>query len=205
MEFKIEDRNEPVVDVGHDPGEVVSPSVSISHAHSEIQRPRPHQTSFLKKWVIGIIFVAVIGLGFLGSWLTGIPKSISNKPTTNSPEQQALKGELEKLRTDIDSVNKDLQSIKDGQKKAQEQIGKLQEEVKTAKEQQVLLTKKSENSVKKPAHQAKVYKVKKGDTLQSIARKFEVKPEDIRRWNHLPAKSQPKPDQKLTIYSSLET
>jgi LysM repeat protein len=199
-----EARNEPEVEIRHEPEEMISPSVSISQAHTEIQRPLPPQPASFKKWAIGLVAAAVIGFGFLGSWMAGIPKSLFNKPAAVAPEQQALKGELEKLRADIDLLKKDLQSMKDGQKKADEQLGKLQEEVKTAKEHQALSAKKSETPARKPTHQAVVYKVKKGDTLKSIARKFKVKPEDIQRWNHLPAKAQLKPDQKLTIYSSSE-
>ena len=204
VESHHEPRIEPEVEIRHEPEEMVSPSVSISQAHSEIQPPFPPQPASFKKWAMGLVIAGVIGIGFLGSWMAGFPKSFFNKPDTVSPEQQALKGEVEKLRVDIDLLKKDLQSIKDGQKRADEQVGKLQEEVKTAKEHEVLSAKKSETPAKKPAHQAVVYKVKKGDTLKSIARKFKVKPEDIQRWNHLPAKAQPKPDQKLTIYSSSE-
>jgi LysM repeat protein len=199
-----ENRSEPEVEIRHEPEEMVAPSVSVSQAHAEIQGPLPPQPVSFKKWAIGLVIAGVIGLGFLGSWTAGIPKSFFNKPATVSPEQQALKGEVETLRADINLLKKDLQSVKEGQKKADEQVGKLQEELKTAKEHQALSAKKSEPPAKKPAHQAVVYKVKKGDTLKSIARKFKVKPEEIQRWNHLPAKAQPKPDQKLTIYSSSE-
>jgi LysM repeat protein len=198
MEPKIEDRNEPKVEIGHEPGEYVSPP--------GFQRPRSHQSASIKKWIIGLIIPAVIGVLVLGTWVTRPWGLFFNKPATESPEPRALKTEVEKLKSGNDLMIKDLQSLKEGQKKAEDQLGKLQEEVKSLKEHQTLLEKKAEAPVaKKPGSQTIVYKVKKGDTLQAIARKFDVKSEDIRRWNHLPANNQPKPGQKITIHSPSES
>jgi LysM repeat protein len=198
MESKIENRIEPEVEIGHEPGEYGSPS--------GFQRPKPSQPVSFKKWSIGLIALAVIGLLSLGIWTAWPTGSFFNKPSTESPELRALKLEIEKLRAETGILKKDLESLREGQKNAQNQVGNLQEQVKALKEHQALLEKKGEPPVtKKQASQAIVYKVKKGDTLKSIALKFDVQPEDIRRWNHLPAKGQPKPGQKITIHSSSES
>jgi|WetSurMetagenome_2_1015567.scaffolds.fasta_scaffold397713_2 LysM repeat protein len=195
MEPPIEDRMEPEVEIGHEPDEYGS--------SSGFQRPRPPKPSFLKKLGIGLIVLAVLALLVLGTWVALPPGMFSNKPPGESPEYRAMKAELVKLRGETDLLKKEIQSLQEGQKTAQDQLGSLREQLKVLKENQAQLEKKAESpAVKKKESPAVTYKVKKGDTLKSIARKFQVQPEDIRRWNHLSGKSQPKVGEKITIYSS---
>jgi membrane-bound lytic murein transglycosylase D len=44
------------------------------------------------------------------------------------------------------------------------------------------------------------YKVKKGDTLWKISKRYEVKPEDIRKWNQLETMANIHPGDRLTIH-----
>jgi membrane-bound lytic murein transglycosylase D len=44
------------------------------------------------------------------------------------------------------------------------------------------------------------YNVKKGDTIWKISRRYEVKEEDIRKWNQLKSASSIRPGDRLTIY-----
>ncbi len=44
------------------------------------------------------------------------------------------------------------------------------------------------------------YNVKKGDTIWKISRRYEVKEEDLKKWNQLNSKSSIHPGDKLTIY-----
>ena len=44
------------------------------------------------------------------------------------------------------------------------------------------------------------YKVKKGDTLWKISKRYEVKPEDIKKWNQLGATARIHPGDNLTIH-----
>jgi LysM repeat protein len=99
-------------------------------------------------------------------------------------------------------VIKDFQSLKEGQKTIQEQTQKYLDQLKGLKDQQALLEKKMEaQEGNRPKAKAIVYKIKKGDTLRSVAKKFQVSPEDIRRWNRLPGKKLPAPGQKITLHS----
>ncbi|MEY4377776.1 MAG: rane-bound lytic murein transglycosylase, partial [Pseudomonadota bacterium] len=43
------------------------------------------------------------------------------------------------------------------------------------------------------------YRVQAGDTLYSLARRFEVKVEDLKRWNHLKGNTL-QPGQKLVVH-----
>ncbi|MGL4714181.1 MAG: LysM peptidoglycan-binding domain-containing protein, partial [Shewanella sp.] len=51
----------------------------------------------------------------------------------------------------------------------------------------------------KPAAKVATYKVKSGDTLDKIARKYKVKLADLMKWNQLNGKSIIKPGQELNI------
>jgi LysM repeat protein len=199
MDPHVEDRIEPVVEIGHEPDEYIS--------SAGFQRPRPPKSSLLKKLGIGLIVLAAVALLVLGTWVALPPAMFSNKPPAESPEQGTMKAELIKLRGEADLLKKEVQSLQEGQKKDQDQLAGFKEQLNSLKEHQVQLEKKLDKkpeapAVKKKEPHAVTYKVKKGDTLNSIARKFQVQPEDIRRWNHLSSKSQPKTGEKITLYSS---
>ncbi len=55
---------------------------------------------------------------------------------------------------------------------------------------------KKPSPVKEKIH----YKVKKGETLRSIARKFRVSPDDLRRWNKMDKNKLVRTGEILTIY-----
>jgi len=192
MEQDIEDRIEPEIEIGPEPREYPPPS----------GYNRPSLQPSFKKWGFGLIILVVLGLLLLGSWLV-LPSGIFfNKNQTETPEQKTLKAEVQKLRSESDLLKNDIRSIKDGQKTLQEQTKNLLDQLKGLKDQQTLLEKKIETREgKRPLSKAIVYKVKKGDTLRSIAQEFQVRPEDIRRWNRLPGKSLPTPGQKITVHS----
>jgi membrane-bound lytic murein transglycosylase D len=54
-------------------------------------------------------------------------------------------------------------------------------------------------SINKKPHSLR-YNVKKGDTIWKISKRYEVKEEDIKKWNQLNSKSSIHPGDKLTIY-----
>ena len=59
--------------------------------------------------------------------------------------------------------------------------------------------KSKKHTYSKPKYKVIYYRVKKGDTLYYIARKFKVRVKDIKRWNKLKY-SYVYPGQKLVIY-----
>lgn len=187
MENHHEDRLEPEVEVIHEPE-----AYSSSSGYRGITRPPSS-----KKWIL--IPIILIGIVFLamGLWMV-LPTEFSLfKGSAESPEFKTLQAEVQKLRTESDLLKKEIQSLQEAQKALQEQVTAL-------KDQLTVLAKKTETmGEKKPVPRAILYKSQKGDTLNSIAKKFHVHPEEIRRWNRLPLKSQPQPGQKLTIYSSI--
>ena len=187
MENHHEERLEPEVEVIHEPE-----AYSTSSGYQKITRPPSS-----KKWVlipsilIGIVFLAT------GLWIV-LPSEFSPfKGPAESPEFNALKAEVQKQKAEADPLKKEIQSLQEAQKGLQEQVTAL-------KGQLTVLAKKTEATAeKKSAPKAILYKSQKGDTLNSIAKKFHVHPEEIRRWNRFALKSQPKPGQKLTIYSTI--
>jgi len=193
MEEQREDRKEPVVEVSHIPE---GPSFSSGY-----QRRSTRSFPF-KKWLLApILLLGIAGLAF-GLWAVIQSKGFSSKKQTESPELTALKGEVQKLKLESDSLKNEIQSLKDSQKTFEEQTKALQGQVTAMKGQLAGFAKKKDAfEDKKPGSKAVVYKIKRGDTLNSIAKKFRVGPDDLRRWNRLPLKGNPKPGQIITIYS----
>ncbi|MDP2827448.1 MAG: LysM peptidoglycan-binding domain-containing protein [Sulfuricellaceae bacterium] len=58
-------------------------------------------------------------------------------------------------------------------------------------------TDKSDKSNKKRSH----YVIQRGDTVYSIARRFNVAVNDLQRWNNIPASNHLQPGSKLTVYT----
>lgn len=69
-------------------------------------------------------------------------------------------------------------------------------EIKTASTSEKLNTAKAKNSNGKRT----MYTVRRGDTLHSIASRFNVAINDIQRWNRLTQKNSLRPGQKVTVY-----
>lgn len=184
MEEHIKDRREPEVVVSHEPRERSSSSGYQGHT----------QPSSLTKWIWGLlILLGIVALNF-GLWMGLQSGNIPIPKQPESPELKALKEEVLKLRSESGPLKNEIQSLQDGQKALQEQLTVL-------KNQQTPLAKKMETQGDKTStSKAIIYKIQKGDTISSIAKKFRVKPEDIRLWNRLPLKTILIPGKKITIY-----
>ncbi len=190
----LEERKEPKVEVAHEPDECSS---------SSGYQGRTHPASS-KKWLfIPIILVGLVVLA-LGLWMVLPPGFIPTQKQSESPEFKALKEEVQKLKGESSPLKNEIQSLQEGQKGLEGQVKALQEQATAIKEQLTVLAKKPEtHGVKKAAPKATTYKIKKGDTFNSIAQKFHVQPDDIRHWNRLSSKNKPQPGQTITIYSSI--
>ncbi|MBA4392198.1 MAG: hypothetical protein C0407_01465 [Desulfobacca sp.] len=184
MEKQREDRLEPEVEVEHEPEQFSFSS----------RQPVATRRSSLKNWgLVPIFLVGLVILG-LGLWMFLPPGSFSIKKQEESAEFKALKEEVQKLRSETSPLKSEIESLKAEQKAFQEQLGALKDKI-------TILVKKTESQGEKKASLKAVgYTIKKGDTISSIANKFQVLPEDIRRWNRLPSKNIPKPGKTITIY-----
>ena len=192
MEQDREDRKEPKVEVNHESEEYSSPT--------GYQGPR--RSFALKKWMlVPILLLGTTGLAF-GLWMVLQSGVFSGKKQPESPELSALKTEVQKLRGELGPLKNEIQSLKEEQKAFQERTKVLQGQVTALKDQLTVLAKKRDSrGDKKPTPKVIVYRIQKGDTLASIAKKFRVGPDDLRRWNRLPSKGKLKPGQTITIYS----
>ena len=190
MEQHGEDRKEPEVEVNHQPEEYSSPTSYQS----------PRRSFALNKWVLGpILLLGTSGLAF-GLWMA--LQSGVGKKQPESPELSALRTEVQKLRVELDPLKNEIQSLKEEQKAFQERTKVIQGQVNALKDQRMVLTKKKDSpGDKKPSPKVIVYKIQKGDTATSIAKKFRVGSDDLRRWNRLPSKGKLKPGQIITVYS----
>ena len=192
MEQDREDRKEPEVEVNHEPEEYSSPTGYQG----------PKRSFALNKWVlVTILLLGTFGLAF-GLWMVLQSGVFFSKKQPESPELSALRAEVQKLRVELDPLKNEIQSLKEEQKAFQERTKVLQGQVTALKDQLTVLAKKRDSQGdKKPTPRVIVYKIQKGDTLASIAKKFRVGPDDLRRWNRLPSKGKLKPGQTITVYS----
>lgn len=161
----------------------------------------------ITRWVLGLILVAALAALGYAFWLIWGMKPVTQSKPSVSSEIVALKGEIQKLTTDLNGLRKELGDLKTEQKTTAERVTGLQGqwanlskkmESVPAKNVEKVQVKKAQ--VKKPARKTFVYKIQPGDTVPSVARKFGVDPEEIRRWNNLTPKAGLQVGQLLTIY-----
>ena len=200
-----EDRVEPRVEVDPDLEEFEE-----QRSSDWAVRPVPEKKP-ITRWVLGPILVAaLVALGYAFWLIWGMKPLPSAKPSV-PPEIVALRGEVQKLNTDLGGLIKDLGDLKSEQKTTAEklvglqgQLANLSKKMEAAQARKIesAPAKKVENAQeKKPVRKTFVYKIRPGDTLPSLAKKFGVDPEDIRRWNNLSPKAGLEVGHLLTIYS----
>jgi len=173
-------------------------------------RPVPERKP-ITRWVLGPILVAALAALGYAFWLIWGMKPLPSAKPSVPPEMVALRGEVQKLKTDFGGLIKDLGDLKAEQKNTTEKLAGLQGqlanwskkmEAAQARKIESAPAKKAENAQeKKPVRKTFVYKIRPGDTLPSLAKKFGVDPEDIRRWNNLSPKAGLEVGHLLTIYS----
>ena len=192
MEQNREDRKEPEVEVNQESEEYSSPP----------RFTRPKRSFALNKWVLVPIFLAGIALLASGLWLILPSGWFPSIKQTETPEFIALRTEVQKLKGEVSSLKNELQFLKEEQKSLQEWTKALQGQVANFKDQLTVSAKKKDSQRdKKPKTKVIVYKIQRGETLASIAKKFRVGQDDLKNWNHLPAKGKLKPGQTITIHS----
>jgi LysM repeat protein len=208
-----EDRVEPRVEVDPDLEELEG-----QRGPDWAVRPIPEKKP-ITRWVLGPILVAALAaLGYAFWLIWGMKPLPSTKPSLPA-EIVALRGEVQKLNTDLGGLTRELGDLKAGQKTAAEKLAGLQGQLANlskkmesapAKKIESVPAKKIESAPgkkiekaqeKKPIRKTFVYKIRPGDTLPSLAKKFGVDPEDIRRWNNLSTKAGLEVGHLLTIYS----
>ena len=191
MEHSDKERMEPIVDVAHEPEE--HPPLSGYQ--------RTQQSSSLKKWGLGLILFVMLGSLAFGVWMIFPTSRLQNKNQTSPQVSKIETGEIPEAKQEIITLKNEIQPLREGQKAIQEQIKELQEQVKSIKDKITALEKKNEPKVEKKAPAKAVWvRVKRNETLDSIAKKFNVSPDDIRKWNKIPSKKSLKPGQKLILH-----
>jgi len=190
MDYTIptEDRPEPRI-------EVVPPlEEKMRGSGSMIPSPKPSpKRSSLRVWGPALA-IALIGVGF-GLW-SFVKTGPDIGKTEGFPEIKELKEGIQKLNTEGTALKKEVETIKGELVAAQEQIKGL-------KEQAALLVKKPEKTPERKAPPKSIsYRVKKGDSLAAIAKRYRVHPDDLRKWNQIPLKGEVKPGRILVLYPS---
>jgi LysM repeat protein len=147
-----------------------------------------------KKWFWIGGGLSVVLLGIAAYWALWQREPGMKGPPPEAAQFQALEGKVQKLEQDWTQFRKELEALRE------EQRG-LSEQVKAQKNQWAAVLAKAEKPPeKKEAPKAIAYKVKKGDTLQAVAKRFQVRPEDIRKWNRLGPKGDLSPGKTVTLY-----
>jgi LysM repeat protein len=199
MEKKVppEDRVEPRVEVDSDLEEFEE-----QRGSDWAVRPVPEKKP-ITRWVLGPILVAALAALGYAFWLIWGMKPLPSAKPSVPPEIVALRGEVQKLNTDLGGLIKDLSDLKAEQKTTAEKLAGFQGQLANwSKKMESAPAKKVENAQdKKPVRKTFVYKIRPGDTLPSLAKRFGVDPEDIRRWNNLSPKAGLEVGHLLTIYS----
>jgi hypothetical protein len=200
-----EDRVEPRVEVDPDLEEFEKP-----RGPDWAARPLPEKKP-ITRWVLGPLLVAALAALGYAFWLIWGLKPLPMAKPSVPPEIAALRGEVQKLNTDLGGLAKGLEDLKAEQRITAEKLAGLQGQLANlARKMESVPTKMIESPPakkiekaqgKKPVHKTFVYKIRSGDTLPSVAKKFGVDPEDIRRWNNLSPKAGLEVGQLLTIYS----
>ena len=200
-----EDRVEPRVEVDPDLKEFEE-----QRGPDWAVRPVPERKP-ITRWVLGPILVAALAALGYAFWLIWGMKPLPSAKPSAPPEMVALRGEVQKLNTDLGGLIKDLSDLKAEQKTPAEKLAGLQGQLANwskkmesaqARKIESAPAKKTENAQeKKPVRKTFVYKIRPGDTLPSLAKRFGVDPEDIRRWNNLSPKAGLEVGHLLTIYS----
>jgi LysM repeat protein len=189
----MEEREEPEVEVNSD----------LEENSSSTGYQKPRRSFISNNWVLTLILLfGAVGFGF-GLWILLQSGVFSSKKQPEFPELSVLKAEVQKIKGEIDPLKNEIQALKVELKACQDRIQAFQGHITTLKDQVTNLAKKRDpQGDKKRAPKVIVYKIKKGDTLASIAKKFRVFPDDIRHWNNLPDKGKLNSGQVITIYYS---
>ena len=192
-----EDRVEPRVEVDPDLKEFEE-----QRGPDWAVRPVPERKP-ITRWVLGPILVAALAALGYAFWLIWGMKPLPSAKPSVPQEIVALRGEVQKLNTDLGGLIKELGDLKAEQKTTTEKLAGLQGQVANwSKKTDSAPAKKIEKAQeKKPVRKTFVYKIRPGDTLPSLAKKFGVDPEDIRRWNNLSPKAGLEVGHLLTINS----
>jgi len=190
MDYTIptDDRPEPRIEV------IPPPEEKMRGPASMIPSPKPSpKRSPLRVWGPALA-IALIGVGF-GLW-SYVKTGPATGKTEGFPEIKELREGIQRLNSEEAALKKEIETIKG------ELVG-AQEQIKGLKEQVVVLAKKPEKTPERKAPPKSIsYRVKKGDSLAAIAKRYRVHPDDLRKWNQIPLKGEVKPGRILVLHPS---
>lgn len=155
--------------------------------------------STLEMLFAGLIFLGLFYLGYFvlfqessGSF-SKIEKKIKTMEASSLEQTEKLDKTLNTVRGSLTQLESRLKAIEVRQK-----------QLETVKQDLVAKLSKSEKrsgqEKNTPAKEKIQYKVRKGETIFSIAKKFRVFTDDVRRWNHLEKNKGVRPGDLLIIY-----
>jgi|GEM_PF-3118045 LysM repeat protein len=180
-----EERNEPRVEIGP-PDESPLP----------ISNKGRRSSGGWKK--IGLGLLVLLGGGGLvfGVWSGLTNRNPSSGGTVLPAEVLSLKQDLARLDQEVAVLKKEIQALKETGKDMNESVRGLKEQREPSPPAPTLSKPSAKAHISsKPL----VYRVRKGDTLASVARKFKTTPKELRRWNHLGADESPPPGRLIIV------
>jgi LysM repeat protein len=155
--------------------------------------------------VLGILYLAYLVLHQETGDTRGMEARIKVLEAKSDQRGLALEKGLEGLKEAARQLDARLKSLEDHRKQVDSRVESLTAKAAPAPPKGTAALPKVAAEDKKPAapgpgKERITHKVKKGETLIVIAKKYRVSTQDIVQWNKLPQGKAIKPDDKLVIY-----
>lgn len=173
MTFREEERTEPHVEIGLTEEPLPPLREGAPRSRSFFQGKKISWGLFLTLGIVAIL----IGLW----WGLGERKLSPHWGGGPSSEFLTLKQELARLAQEVDLLKKEIQALKETGKGLTETVRGLKEPAVGTPSASVKVHPKPAKSP--PPSKPLVYRVRKGDTWTSVARKFQTTPKELRNWN----------------------
>lgn len=181
-----EERNEPRVEID---GEMEVPSPPTPNSKTE---------SSLKGKKIGLVLLLAIGVGGLifGFWSASKGRIPIKDGEGLHSEISTLKKELARLDQEMNLLKNDLNILKEKAKVVNEPVRGLKEQEMGSSSTPPRPS--SPLTVRTPSKPL-IYRVRRGDTVDSVAKRFKTTSKELKRWNHLKANEPLIPGRNLIV------
>ena len=148
--------------------------------------------------LLGIMYLAYLVLYKETGETRGLESRIKTLEARGDQRGLALEKGLEELKVSSRQLEARLKALEDHRKQVDSRVEGLTAKAGPAPPKIAAEDKKPVASG--PGKEKITHKVKKGETLNIIAKKYRVSTQDIIQWNKLPPGKAIKPDDKLVIY-----
>ena len=178
-----------------------------NEAPENLENPVPRKQQFkpsvLEVMIGGLILLGIMYLAYLVLYketgdTRGVEARIKTLEARIDQRGMALEKGLEGLKESSRQLEARLKALEDHRKLVDSRVEGLAARVSSVPPK--VATEDKKPAASGPGKEKITHKVKKGETLIVIAKKYRVSTQDIIQWNKLPPGKALKPDDKLVIY-----